>query len=34
VVKPQIFVKSNDNYDNLLQDPTVQAALKWLPAPK
>jgi carboxyl-terminal processing protease len=29
-VTPAVYVKSEDNYDDLLQDPTVIAALKWL----
>jgi carboxyl-terminal processing protease len=30
LVKPDVFIKSADNYDNLSVDPTVIAALKWL----
>ncbi len=29
-VKPDVYIKSDDNYDNLLADPTVIAAMKWL----
>ena len=29
-VKPDVFVKSEDNYDDLQSDPTVIAAIKWL----
>jgi len=30
LVRPDITVKSEDNYDNLVADPTVNAAIKWL----
>ena len=30
LVRPDITIKSEDNYDNLVEDPTVHAALKWL----
>jgi hypothetical protein len=30
LVRPDIYIKSEDNYDNLITDPTVIAALKWL----
>ncbi|SDM31546.1 S41 family peptidase [Kriegella aquimaris] len=29
-VKPDVYVKSNDDYDKLLDDPTISAAIKWL----
>ena len=29
LVQPHIYVKSDDNYDNLPADPTVKAALNW-----
>jgi hypothetical protein len=32
LVRPDINIKSADNYDNLIADPTVKAALKWLNA--
>jgi hypothetical protein len=32
LVRPDITIKSEDNYDNLIADPTVKAALKWLSA--
>jgi hypothetical protein len=30
LVRPDIYIKSADNYDNLIADPTVIAALGWL----
>ena len=30
LVRPDIIIKSEDNYDNLVGDPTVSAAIKWL----
>jgi carboxyl-terminal processing protease len=30
LVRPDVYVKSDDNYENLLQDPTVVKALEWL----
>jgi carboxyl-terminal processing protease len=30
LVRPDIYIKSEDNYDNLLADPTVKAAVQWL----
>jgi carboxyl-terminal processing protease len=30
LVRPDITIKSEDNYDNLVGDPTVNAAIKWL----
>jgi hypothetical protein len=30
LVRPDVTIKSEDNYDNLPADPTVKAALKWL----
>jgi hypothetical protein len=30
LVRPDVNIKSEDNYDNLIADPTVKAALKWL----
>jgi carboxyl-terminal processing protease len=32
LVRPDSNIKSEDNYDNLMADPTVKAALKWLNA--
>ena len=30
LVRPDITIQSEDNYDTLVEDPTVHAALKWL----
>jgi carboxyl-terminal processing protease len=30
LVRPDFTIKSEDNYDNLVEDPTVHSALKWL----
>jgi hypothetical protein len=32
LVRPDVNIKSADNYDNLVADPTIKAALKWLNA--
>jgi hypothetical protein len=32
LVRPDVYIKSADNYDNLIADPTIEAALKWLNA--
>jgi C-terminal processing protease CtpA/Prc len=29
-VEPDVYIKSEDNYENLLSDPTVAAAIEWL----
>lgn len=29
-IQPDVYIKSADNYDDLLQDPTVEAAINWL----
>ncbi|HZG73036.1 MAG TPA: S41 family peptidase, partial [Chondromyces sp.] len=30
LVRPDVYIKSDDNYDMLIADPTVKVALKWL----
>jgi len=30
VIQPDVYIKSNDNYHELMADPTVQSALLWL----
>jgi carboxyl-terminal processing protease len=30
LVKPDVYIKSDDNYDNLAMEPTVKAALQWV----
>jgi hypothetical protein len=32
LVRPDVYIKSDDNYDILIADPTVKVALKWLSA--
>ena len=29
-VEPDVYIKSDDNYENILSDPTVAAAIEWL----
>lgn len=29
-IQPEVFIKSEDNYDDLSVDPTITAAIKWL----